>query len=105
MPPVGCRDIEPRHTGFDFALRRQHSDPKRLENGKRRIAAADHQHVLAFNTPSAPEKTKAVMEALGCETSGNVTSVFDAAYAFCAELGIEMKLSGLGVPESDLDAM
>ena len=62
-------------------------------------------HVLAFNTPAAPEKTKAVMEALGYETSENIASVFDAAYAFCAELGIEMKLSGLGVPESDLDAM
>jgi alcohol dehydrogenase len=62
-------------------------------------------HVLAFNTPAAPEKTKAVMEALGRQTSDNTTSVFDAAYAFCADLGIEMKLSGLGVPESDLDAM
>ncbi|RUM00754.1 iron-containing alcohol dehydrogenase [Rhizobium chutanense] len=62
-------------------------------------------HVLAFNTPSAPEKTTAVMQALGRQTSGNTASVFDAAYAFCAELGIEMKLSALGVPESDLDAM
>ena len=62
-------------------------------------------HVLAFNTPAAPEKTKAVMEALGYQASENTASVFDAAYAFCADLGIEMKLSGLGVPESDLDAM
>jgi alcohol dehydrogenase len=62
-------------------------------------------HVLAFNTPAVPEKTKAVMEALGYSTSDTVKSVFDAAYAFCAELGIEMTLSGLGVPENDLDAM
>lgn len=62
-------------------------------------------HVLAFNTPSVPEKTQAVMSALGYETSEDIKSVFDAAYAFCADLGIEMKLSGLGVPESDLDAM
>ncbi|MBB3390569.1 alcohol dehydrogenase [Rhizobium sp. BK275] len=62
-------------------------------------------HVLAFNTPAVPEKTKAVMEALGYDTSDTVKSVFDAAYAFCAELGIEMTLSGLGVPENDLDAM
>lgn len=62
-------------------------------------------HVLAFNTPSVPEKTQAVMMALGYEPSGNVKSVFDAAYAFCEGLGIEMKLSGLGVPETDLDAM
>ncbi|MEZ2132657.1 MULTISPECIES: iron-containing alcohol dehydrogenase [unclassified Sinorhizobium] len=62
-------------------------------------------HVLAFNTPSVPEKTQAVMEALGRRTSDDIKSVFDAAYAFCAELGIEMRLSGLGVPQSDLDAM
>ena len=52
-----------------------------------------------------PIPATAVMAALGYEASGNTASVFDAAYAFCAELGIEMKLSGLGVPESDLDAM
>ncbi|MGO4355242.1 iron-containing alcohol dehydrogenase [Rhizobium sp. RAF36] len=62
-------------------------------------------HVLAFNTPSVPEKTRAVMAALGHQTSDDVGSVFDAAYAFCADLGIEMKLSGLGVPSDDLDAM
>ncbi|KQV81478.1 iron-containing alcohol dehydrogenase [Rhizobium sp. Root1220] len=62
-------------------------------------------HVLAFNTPAAAEKTQAIMDALGCKTSTSTQSVFDAAYAFCAELGIEMRLSGLGVPEGDLDAM
>jgi len=62
-------------------------------------------HVLAFNTPSVPEKTRAVMAALGHQTSDDVGSVFDAAYAFCADLGIEMRLSGLGVPSDDLDAM
>jgi len=62
-------------------------------------------HVLAFNTPSAPDKTQAVMDALGRKASGDVRSVFEAAYGFCADLGIEMKLSALGVPDSDLDAM
>jgi alcohol dehydrogenase class IV len=62
-------------------------------------------HVLAFNTPSVPEKTRAIMDALGRKASQDIRSVFDAAYSFCAELGIEMKLSGLGVPQSDLDAM
>ncbi|HLP66093.1 MAG TPA: iron-containing alcohol dehydrogenase [Rhizobium sp.] len=62
-------------------------------------------HVLAFNTPAVPEKTAAVMAALGCERRSDIDTVFEAAYAFCAELDIEMKLSGLGVPESDLDAM
>ncbi|WP_454849201.1 iron-containing alcohol dehydrogenase [Rhizobium binxianense] len=62
-------------------------------------------HVLAFNTPSVPEKTEAIMQALGRGASQDIAPVFDAAYAFCAELGIEMTLSGLGVPRSDLDAM
>lgn len=62
-------------------------------------------HVLAFNTPAVPEKTAAIMTALGCEGRSDVDTVFEAAYAFCADLDIEMKLSGLGVPESDLDAM
>lgn len=62
-------------------------------------------HVLAFNTPAVPEKTNAVMDALGFGRSDSIKSVFDAAYAFCAELGIEMTLSALGVPQTDLDAM
>lgn len=62
-------------------------------------------HVLAFNTPAVPEKTAAVMAALGHEGRGDVGTVFEAAHAFCTGLDIEMKLSGLGVPESDLDAM
>ncbi|MDQ0322640.1 alcohol dehydrogenase class IV [Pararhizobium capsulatum DSM 1112] len=62
-------------------------------------------HVLAFNTPSVAEKTRAVMEALGSSVSDDVASVFEAAYGFCETLGIEMTLSGLGVPKDDLDAM
>lgn len=62
-------------------------------------------HVLAFNTPAVLEKTRAVIDALGRKASDDVGSVFEAAYSFCADLGIEMKLSGLGVPMSDLDAM
>ena len=45
------------------------------------------------------------MDALGRRASDSIQSVFDAAYAFCAELGIEMTLSALGVPKDDLDAM
>ncbi|HEX8044377.1 iron-containing alcohol dehydrogenase [Rhizobium sp.] len=62
-------------------------------------------HVLAFNTPSVPEKTKVVMDAFGHKVADSIQSVFDTAYSFCAGLGIEMTLSGLGVPKSDLDAM
>nr|WP_210292437.1 iron-containing alcohol dehydrogenase [Rhizobium sp. BK602] len=62
-------------------------------------------HVLAFNTPSVPEKTVIIMDALGHGRARDIRSVFDTAHAFCAGLGIEMTLSGLGVERSDLDAM
>ncbi|WP_438750291.1 iron-containing alcohol dehydrogenase [Pararhizobium sp. O133] len=62
-------------------------------------------HVLAFNTPSVPEKTAQVIEALNLKARGHQASVFDATFEFCAALGIEMRLSGLGVPETDLGAM
>ncbi len=62
-------------------------------------------HVLAFNTPAVPEKTTTIMQALGYSTNREIASVFDAAYHFCAALGIEMRLSGLGVDRNDLDIM
>lgn len=52
-------------------------------------------HTLAWNAPAVPEKTEAVLAALGTKD----------AYAWCAALGIEMGLSGLGVPEADLPVM
>ncbi|ACP23168.1 iron-containing alcohol dehydrogenase (plasmid) [Sinorhizobium fredii NGR234] len=62
-------------------------------------------HVLAFNTPAVPEKTSAVLEALGLSASQEIKSVFDAAHEFCASLGIEMKLRQLGVLANDLGTM
>jgi alcohol dehydrogenase len=61
-------------------------------------------HTLAFNAPAQPAKSQAVLQALGAEAATGRT-VFEAAYGFCTELGIEMRLSKLGVPESDLGAM
>jgi alcohol dehydrogenase class IV len=52
-------------------------------------------HTLAFNAPSRPEKTAATLAALGTQD----------AYRWCADLGIEMRLSKLGVPEADLPVM
>ena len=40
----------------------------------------------------------------GAAAAGQGT-VFAAAYGFCARLGIEMRLSRLGVPEGDLATM
>lgn len=62
-------------------------------------------HVLAFNTPSVPDKTARVIDALDLKTGSDQASVFDATFGFCAGLGIEMRLSALGVPETDLGAM
>jgi alcohol dehydrogenase class IV len=52
-------------------------------------------HTLAFNAPAAPEKTRLTLEALGTQD----------ARAWCAALGIEMRLSQLGVPADDLPVM
>ena len=64
--------------------------------------AAIFPHTLAFNAPAVPEKTARVLEALGARPGGDV---LDCAYRFCADLGVEMRLSRMGVPENDLDAM
>ncbi|WP_431281148.1 iron-containing alcohol dehydrogenase [Humitalea sp. 24SJ18S-53] len=59
-------------------------------------------HTLAFNAPAVPEKTALILEALGLGGAGDVLA---ASHGYCAALGIEMKLSGLRVPESDLATM
>jgi alcohol dehydrogenase len=62
-------------------------------------------HTLAFNAPCQPEKTQAILRALGARGLKDKRAVFAAAYGFCRKLGIEMRLSKLGVPASDLVAM
>lgn len=58
-------------------------------------------HVLAANAAAVPDKTAAVCRALGRPDG----AVFEAAYGFCADLGLDMSLSGHGVPREDLPAM
>jgi alcohol dehydrogenase len=62
-------------------------------------------HVLAFNTPAAVDKTAQVIAALDLKAGAKQAAVFDATFGFCAALGIEMRLSALGVPETDLGMM
>jgi alcohol dehydrogenase class IV len=62
-------------------------------------------HTLAFNTPAVPEKTAAILTALGLQASSREAEVFAAAHRYCADLGCEMKLSALNVPRDDLPAM
>ncbi len=62
-------------------------------------------HVLAFNASAAPDKTALIVEALGLPASSDETAMRDSAYRFCADLGIEMRLSHLGVPTDDFATM
>ncbi len=62
-------------------------------------------HTLAFNAPAVAEKTALVLQALGLPASSDPATVREATQGWCAQLGIEMRLSRLGVPEDDLGAM
>lgn len=62
-------------------------------------------HTLAFNAPAVPEKTAAILAALGLKASSREAEVFAAAHRYCADLGCEMRLSALEVPRDDLPAM
>jgi len=61
-------------------------------------------HVLAVNLPAVPEKTARVCAALGFE-GNDPAGVATGATAFCAALGLDMRLRAHGVPETDLPAM
>ena len=52
-----------------------------------------------------PAKTALILDALGLPRSADPDAVRAATHGFCAKLGIEMRLSRLGVPEDDLPAM
>lgn len=61
-------------------------------------------HTLAANAGAVPEKTRAICKALGREATGH-DAVRAVATEFCASLGLDMRLSAHGVPESDLPQM
>jgi alcohol dehydrogenase class IV len=62
-------------------------------------------HTLAFNAPAAPDRTAALLRALSLGDAEDERSAFAAAYRFCEGLGVEMRLSKLGVPKDDLPNM
>lgn len=62
-------------------------------------------HTLAFNMPAVEAKTVAVLGALGLPEQRDPKLAFDATYALCKNLGVEMRLSALGVPKNDLGVM
>lgn len=61
--------------------------------------------MLAFNLPAAAEKTGHILAALGLPEAQAVQDVFGSTHDYCASLGIEMRLSKLGVPQDDLETM
>lgn len=62
-------------------------------------------HVLAFNAPAVPERTAAVLAALGLAPSADPAAVRDATHAWCLGLGCKMRLAEYGVSEADLPEM
>ncbi|WP_353475990.1 iron-containing alcohol dehydrogenase (plasmid) [Salipiger sp. H15] len=61
-------------------------------------------HVLAANAGARPEKTALVAAALGFE-AGSEAQIREGATAFCAALGLDMRLRAHGVEEGCLRAM
>lgn len=59
-------------------------------------------HVMAFNQPVARAKTVEIAAALGLRSDGAAAMQHDAA-RWCADLGVEMRLSALGAKEADLE--
>jgi alcohol dehydrogenase class IV len=62
-------------------------------------------HTLAWNAPAVADKTDAILAALGQPACAEPAEVAMRAGAFCAALGLDMRLSAHGVPENDLGAM
>ena len=62
-------------------------------------------HTLAFNAPAVAEKTALVLQALGLPASSAPEAVRESTHAWCAGLGIEMRLRAHGVPREDLPSM
>ena len=59
-------------------------------------------HVLAFNASARPEKTAAVLAALGMPSHADERIVLAGARDYCSGLGVEMQLSRHGANKDDL---
>ncbi|WP_343505013.1 iron-containing alcohol dehydrogenase [Alloyangia pacifica] len=60
-------------------------------------------HVLAFNQPVRPEKSSEVSAALGLSGADSQDGLMQAAHSFCADLGVEMRLSAHGASQDALE--
>lgn len=59
-------------------------------------------HVLAFNAPARPEKTREILARLGLPGDEGTQAVLAAAHDYCRDLGIEMALSRHGATADEL---
>lgn len=59
-------------------------------------------HVLAFNQPVASAKTAEIAQALDMRNAGSPEALKAAAFEFCRDLGIEMRLGAHGARKDDL---
>jgi alcohol dehydrogenase class IV len=59
-------------------------------------------HVLAFNAPVRPEKTAAILSALGLDPDTDEDAALAAAVGYCRDLGVEMRLSAHGASAEDV---
>lgn len=59
-------------------------------------------HVLAFNAGARPEKTAAVLSALGLVSHADERIVLAGARDYCSALGVDMSLKSHGAIEADL---
>jgi len=59
-------------------------------------------HVLAFNTGARPEKTAAILTALGLVSHADERIVLAGARDYCSALGVDMSLASHGAQAADL---
>ncbi|QDZ11287.1 iron-containing alcohol dehydrogenase [Devosia ginsengisoli] len=59
-------------------------------------------HMLAFNAPAHPEKTAAVLAALGLPNHSDERNVLAGSHGYCKSLGVDMSLASHGAQEADL---
>ncbi|CCO50298.1 Iron-containing alcohol dehydrogenase [Vibrio nigripulchritudo SOn1] len=59
-------------------------------------------HVLSFNFDACPEKSLEISKSLGFSNVSTAKDLFNAAFAYCQELGIDMSLEKYGTKKAQL---
>ncbi len=67
--------------------------------------AAIFPHVLGFNTPTVPDRTAAILQALGLPAAADPLAVLASTHDWCSALSCTMRLRDFGVAEPDLATM